>query len=122
MRFTNTAHCDATGCVVARCNLRGYSGSGATPAGGEADGSIVARGSSGVLSSDYTLNMAGGTVSCGGAGTQGAAYALFAADLDSTVNVSGCGYICFDPLLRVNDLSLVEDSQLSWIASQIHSM
>ena len=117
----NSVHCDAVSCIIARCNTRSYSGFGIS-ASGNADGSIVVRGNAGVVSSDYTLNMSGSTVSCGGSGSLSSAYALFAADLDSTVNVSGCGYICFDPLYRVNNLSIVQDSQLSWIASQIHSL
>ena len=89
---------------------------------GDAHGTLAIHGNAGAPPANYTLNASGCTFSCGGPGAQGQAYAVYAADVTSTVNVSGCGYICFTPEHRQNDMTLITDAQLSTLASQLHEV
>lgn len=115
----NTLETDMVGTTLVRNNLKDFNGFGLVDV---ATGSLSVHGMEGVSETPYVLNASGCTFSCGGSGTQAQAYAVYAENVLATVNISGCGYICFDPLYRANDLSLVTDAQLGWITSQLHEL
>lgn len=119
IQFYHTTECDMTGCCLTRNNTVSYTGRGLT---GDADGTLALHGNTAVPASDYVLNASGCTFSCGGSGSQAHAYAVFASDTTSTVNVSGCGYICFVPEYRQNNKALITDAQLGAFVSQLHEM
>lgn len=116
----NTLETDMTGTILMRCNLHDYIGTGNI--GGDATGTLAVHGAVGVDETPYVLNASGCTLSCGGSGGEAVPYAIYAKDVLATVNVSGCGYICFDVSTRVNDPDLVTDAQQGFFASQIHEM
>jgi hypothetical protein len=119
IQFINSVECDLVGCTLTRNNKKSFNGLGEN---GDSQGTLSVIGEAGVTVTTYVLNVSGCTFSCGEKGSELFAYALFAADINNTVNISGCGYICFDPIYRANDLTIVTDSQLSWITSQLHSL
>lgn len=119
LQLLHTVRCDVVGTALTRCNTQSYTGTGVL---GDAQGTVAVKGELGVPASEYTLNASGCVFSCGGSGGEAVAYAIHASDVTSTVNVSGCGYICFDVLTRVNDPALVTDAQQNFFASQLANM
>jgi len=113
---------ESVGNVFVRNNIQNYNGQGNLVPETKGTVSINGGDPNNDVDTIYLLNASGCTFSCGGSGSESDAYALFVENIDKTVNVSGCGYICFDETKRANDLSAIVDAQLSWITSQLHAL